>query len=201
MTQIVFVRHASCAPVGVSIAGRQPGVRLDATGRVQAQTLVDRLAGASFNAIYTSPLERCVETAGPLAAANELTVATMEDLNEIDFGEWTGQSLDDLASVPEWQRFNAWRSLTRVPGGETMAEAQARGVRAIELLREQHPDGRVAVVSHADMIRCILVFYLGMPIDHMQRLEVAPASLTVLELWDRWVVLRALNVAGPLSLD
>jgi probable phosphomutase (TIGR03848 family) len=201
MTQIVFIRHASCAPVGVSIAGRTPGVRLDDTGRVQALALVERLPGASFNAIYTSPLERAVETAQPLAAANGLTTSPMEDLNEIDFGDWTGMSLDELAPQTEWQRFNAWRSLTRIPGGETMAEAQTRGVRAVEAIRQRHPNGRVAVVSHADLIRCILAYYLGMPIDHVQRLEVAPASLSILEIWDRWVVLRALNVGGPLALE
>jgi probable phosphomutase (TIGR03848 family) len=198
MTTILLIRHGSCAPVGHSIAGRAEGIHLDEAGQAQAAELPVRLGALPISAIYSSPLERARETAAPLARSRALEPRTLDDLIEVDFGRWTGATLDELASEPAWRRFNSWRSITRIPQGEHAAEVQLRGIRAIEKIRAEHPDGTVAVVSHADLIRVVLAYYLGMPLDHVLRLEVAPASISVLEMWEEWLVVTGVNIRGEL---
>lgn len=151
-------------------------------------------------AVYSSPLERAVQTARPLAARLALPVMEREALGEIRTGEWTGRSLADLEADPRWRLFNAYRSGTRIPGGERMLEVQLRVVGELDRLREAHPASVVAVVSHGDPIRAALLHYLGMPLDFVLRLEVSPASLSVvaLEEWGPRVLL--VNDTGGLPL-
>src|SRR5687767_15126552 len=107
MTTFLLVRHALCDPVGCLIAGRQPGVHLNDAGRLQAHRLAERLQPIALEGIYSSPLDRAVETADPIARAKGLPVQVAEGWNEIDFGEWTGRALVDLDPLPEWRRFNS----------------------------------------------------------------------------------------------
>lgn len=198
MTTILLIRHATCAPAGAAIHGRESGLHLGADGRAQAAELPARLQDVPLAAIYSSPLERAYETAEPLVAARGLELRTLADLTEVDFGDWTGRKQDELAGTPTWRRFNQWRSLTRIPGGELALEAQLRGVRAIERLRRDHPEDSVAAVSHGDLIRAVLLYYLGMPLDNILRVEVAPASISVLEISEEWLTVTGINIRGPL---
>lgn len=187
MTRFLLVRHAAVDPVGVAIAGRAPGVPLNDAGREQASRIASAMAAVTVGAVYTSPLERARETAEPIARAHGLDARVNDAFTEVDFGEWTGQSLRALGGDERWRRFNTFRSGERIPGGELMAEAQLRAVRGLEQLRGVHGDATVVIVSHADVIRATLAYYLGMPIDLMQRLEIAPASVSALAL-DDWCV-------------
>src|SRR3712207_184002 len=110
MTTFLLIRHALCDPVGHSIAGRRPGVHLNAQGHNQAQRLAERLESILLQAIYSSPLERAQETARPIALSKRGEIRTSEAWTEIDFGEWTGRTLAELQPLPEWQRFNRSRS-------------------------------------------------------------------------------------------
>lgn len=192
-TRFLLVRHATCHPVGVSIAGRAPGVSLDVDGRAEAARLADALRAAPIEAIYTSPLERARETADAIARVHHLPVQQCDAFTEIDFGEWTGCTFDALAADERWRRFNTFRSATRIPGGELITEVQLRAVRGLEQLRRAHADGTVVVVSHADVIRAVLAYYLGMPLDLMLRLEIAPASTSVLHLDDWGATIARVN--------
>ena len=198
MTTFLLVRHALCDPVGQSIAGRSPGVHLNDAGRVQAARLSDRLSAFPIQAVFSAPLERARETAAPLADRLRLPVRTIEALGEIDFGEWTGRSLGELAGQPTWTRFNTLRSLTRVPGGEAMLEVQARAVSAVEEIRRTIPEGQCAVVSHGDVIRGLLAHCAGIPLDLMLRLEISPASVSVLRITEHEISVRAVNVTEQL---
>ena len=195
MTTFLLIRHAMCDPVGRSIAGRAPGVHLNELGRAQAERLAQRLAGVPLDAVYTSPLERARETAEPLARRLGLAVRVVEALGELDFGDWTGRALAELDALGDWRRFNALRSITGAPGGELMLEVQARVVRALEAMRREHPDGRCAVVSHGDVVRGAIAHYAGVPLDFLQRLEVGPASVSVLRVTETEVAVRAINLA------
>src|SRR3982751_391471 len=128
MTTFLLIRHALCDPVGRSIAGRAAGVSLNRRGLQQAEALAARLAELPIAAVYSSPLERALQTAGPIAKLKGLPLEQREGWNEIDFGEWTGKQLGELQAVPEWQNFNTYRSGTRIPGGETMQEVLARAL-------------------------------------------------------------------------
>jgi probable phosphoglycerate mutase len=136
-------------------------------------------------AIYTSPLERTVETAAAIARAHGLEPVVSRELGELDFGKWEGERLDDLRGQELWNRFNTYRSGTRCPGGELMIETQTRMVRELDRLRSVHPDETVAIVSHGDPLRAVVAHYLGIPLDFILRFEIHPASLTVVEV-ENW---------------
>ncbi|HYF39819.1 MAG TPA: histidine phosphatase family protein [Gemmatimonadales bacterium] len=184
MTTFLLIRHALADPVGRLIAGRQPGVHLNDAGRQQASRLAERLDRVLLEAIYSSPLERARETAEPIAGSKRLQVQTVEAWNEIDFGEWTGRALSDLDPLPEWKRFNSSRSSCTIPGGENMADVLGRVLRDLDRLRCLHPaqGSCVGIVSHGDVLRTLVAHVLGIPLDFFQRLEISPASVTILEI-------------------
>jgi probable phosphomutase (TIGR03848 family) len=203
MTTYLLIRHALCDSVGRTIAGRAPGVSLNADGRHQAEALASRLADLPIVAVYSSPLERAVETARPIAERKGLPVQPLEGLNEIDFGEWTGRTLAELNPVPEWQGFNSYRSGSRIPAGETMLEVLTRTLEEFERLQRIHsPGSLVAVVSHADVLRAAIAHFLGMPLDWLLRLELGPASVSIVELQSYGPRLLLLNslVGWPIDL-
>lgn len=177
--------------VGKTITGRAPGVHLNEAGRKQADDLHSRLRRWKIDAIYSSPLERALETAAPAARRLGVNVMKSEALSEVDFGEWSGKTLDELDQLPQWRIYNTFRSSTRAPGGELATEVQTRMVEQLTRYSRQHPDQIVAVVSHADSIRLTLAHFLGMPIDLMHRLEIRPCSISVVRLaeWGPQVLL------------
>jgi probable phosphoglycerate mutase len=182
MTTFLLIRHALCDPVGKAIAGRAAGIHLNRAGREQADRLAVRLEDVAISAAYSSPLERALETASPLAARKTLPVQIAEGLNEIDFGDWTGRTLAELDRLPEWREFNSFRSGTRIPGGETMMEVLARATGELGRLQQAHPAPTdvVALVSHGDVLRGIICHALGIAPDLLQRIELTPASVSVL---------------------
>ena len=184
MTTLLLVRHALCDHVGDRLAGRAAGVRLNAEGRSQGAQLAERLADVGVEAVYTSPLERARETAEIIAARVRAPVMEHPELTEIDFGEWTGKSFGELAPLDAWRRFNDSRATALVPGGECMADAQRRALRAIEEIASGHPESVIVTVSHADVIKAVLAFHLRMSLDDILRFDVAPASVSVVEVGD-----------------
>jgi broad specificity phosphatase PhoE len=196
---VLLIRHASCDHVGRRIAGRAPGVCLDARGRAEALALAKAMAGRRIDAVYSGPLERAMETARPLAERLGQTVRAAGGLDELDFGEWTGRSLASLAEDPRWRAFNTARASTRIPGGELMSEAADRAMAELSRFEREHPDGVVAAVSHADVIRGVLLRCLDMPLDAVHRLSVAPASVSVVRVFAEGAQVVGLNwvVGGP----
>jgi probable phosphomutase (TIGR03848 family) len=182
MTTFLLIRHGLTDAVGNLMTGHNAGVHLNATGRDQAASLPRRLGAVSLAAIYSSPLERARETAQPVADAFGLRVNVEPRFIEVDFGGWTDRRFADLADDPQWQLYNAFRGVTRPPGGEALVDVQRRTVDALFDLRAQHPGDVVAVVSHADTLRAVLLYFLGMPIDFVLRLDLAPARISVLQL-------------------
>ncbi len=147
-----------------------------------ARSLGDRIASVRVDAIYTSPVQRCRETAKIVATNWGLRPVPYRSFSEVDYGSWTGRKLSSLRRTKQWRELFASAARFRFPGGETLGEAQARAVAAAEGLAERHPDQTVAVVSHSDVIRAMLVHYLGMPLDLIHRLDVLPASASVIDL-------------------
>ena len=180
---LFLLRHAAHDRVGDTLCGRMPGVTLGDHGRRQAAALAGRLEREGIAAIHTSPMERARETAEPIAARLGLAPQVEAGLDEIDFGAWTSRSFASLDGDPDWTRWNESRATARPPGGEAMAEAQSRALDAVERLRAAHPEGRVALVSHCDVIKAVLAHYLAVPLDGLHRFDIAPASLSALALW------------------
>ncbi|MFO7177344.1 MAG: histidine phosphatase family protein [Pseudomonadota bacterium] len=193
MTVLLLIRHGETDAVGRRLVGRLAGVPLNARGREQAERLGDALKTVPLAAVYSSPLERAVSTAEPIARGRGLSVDVREDLNEADFGEWTGLEFRELGARPEFVRWNAERSCTRPPGGEHVAEIQARMARELLEMTRRHPDATVAVVGHADPLRAALAYFLGMPSDLLLRIDLLPASISALRIVPGGPTLLAAN--------
>ncbi len=193
-TTFHLVRHGSHDRLDHMLCGRMGGVRLGESGRAEAQAAAARLAGDALAAVVSSPLERCRETADAIAAGHGLEVALDPAFLELDFGDWTGRSFPELEADPRWDPWNSRRSLNRPPGGESLGEAQMRGVRGLEQLRARHPDQAVAVVTHSDIIKALTAHVLGLNLDLYHRFDVDPASITTLVLGDWGAKLVRLNL-------
>jgi probable phosphoglycerate mutase len=193
VTTFLLIRHGSTALVGHTLAGRLPGVHLDAAGRKQAQEVAARLENRVIAAVYSSPLERARETAEPLADRLGQQIRILDAFNEIDFGGWQGKRVADLEGDAHWSRFNMVRSVTHAPEGELMLDVQSRVAHALDDLRQKHREETVAIVSHADVIKAALLLYLGASLDAHLRLEISPASVSVLELSEWGPRITAVN--------
>ena len=154
------------------------GVGLSGDGLAEVARTAARLRREPIAAVYSSPLQRCRESADAVGRALGLEVVDAPSLVELDFGEWTGRPFDDLEADPRWAAWNVRRSLHRPPGGESLGEAQMRAVRATQDIAAAHPDAAVVLVSHSDIIKALAMYWLAMPTDFYHRLEVSPASLT-----------------------
>jgi probable phosphoglycerate mutase len=188
-----LVRHAAHELVDRILCGRMPGVSLGEEGRAQARRVAERLARERIAAIHTSPLERAQETAAPIAEGLRLAPEVHEALNEIALGEWAGRSFEDLSQDPRWQSWNSARAMSRPPGGESMLEVQARAVGHLERARAAHPDQAVVLVSHADVIKAALLYFLGMPIDGYRLFDISPASISTLVVGDWGAKVLSMN--------
>jgi probable phosphoglycerate mutase len=170
--------------VGTMLCGRMPGISLGDMGMAQARRLSERFAHENVACVQTSPIERAVETAEPIAARIGEPVEVCEGINEIDFGAWSGMSFEALSREPRWNAWNSARAVSRAPEGETMLEAQGRIVKAIGELCHLYPGKSVILVSHSDVIKAALLYYLGLPIDAYARFEIEPASISTLVVGD-----------------
>lgn len=195
VTWVLLVRHGENEWVSTGkLAGRIPGVHLNEKGREQAQAVADFLAQQPIEAVYSSPLERCIETAEPLAQQFGMPVRVDDTLVEADYGEWQGQELKGLSQTPDWSMVQYFPSAFRFPGGETLRHTQQRAVDGIERIVAQHPDGVVAIFSHADVIRTVVAHYAGVPLDLFQRLQISTASVTTLAFYGGRPAILNVNV-------
>jgi probable phosphoglycerate mutase len=199
MTTFLLIRHGETDASGKVLTGWTPGWHLNEKGRRQALQLAQRLSPLSVRAVYSSPLERTVETAEAIADRFQTPVQIAEDLGELRFGAWEGCSIEALEAQDEWRRYHAQRGWVRPPGGELLAEVQSRMIRRIDCLRLRHSEETVAIVSHGDPLRAAVCQFLGIPLDLIGRFELDPGSVSVVEGRDwGWRVLR-LNDTGELQ--
>lgn len=193
MTRFLFIRHGEIEHLGSRITGRCESASLTRAGVVQAGRIALRLAQENILAVYSSPQERARETARVIADHLGQTFDVAAALDELDYGDWTGQTIETLRRAPQWQAFNSVRSCTRIPNGESMLEAQFRIVGFIDRLRERHSSGAIALVTHGDLIRAALAYYLGSPLDLMLRLDIHPASISIVEIDQVEPIIRCIN--------
>jgi probable phosphomutase (TIGR03848 family) len=203
MSTVLLVRHGLTALTGPVLTGRTPGVHLDDRGRAQAEALAQRVAALPLAAVVTSPLERCVETAGLITAAQKTPPqqAVDERLIECGYGDWTGKPIKDLARDPLWKVVQSQPSAVRFPNGESLLEVAARAVASIrDWDARLGADAVWVACSHGDVIKAILVDALGLHLDQFQRIVVDPCSTSIVRYTDtRPYVLRANDVGGELA--
>lgn len=195
MTTLFLVRHATHALVGRILAGRMCGLSLSEEGRRQSHRLAARLAAESLTLVQSSPRERAMQTAEPIAAAAQAPLATEPAIDEIEYGEWTGRPFAELKNDMRWREWNTHRDRVCPPRGEFMADAQQRLIAHLEATHRAHPDGRIVMVTHAEMIRAAVLHHLGLPLEAYDRIEISPASVTVLRIGKTNAEISTLNEA------
>jgi probable phosphomutase (TIGR03848 family) len=202
VTLVLVVRHGLTAATGSALAGRTPGIPLDDAGRAQAAAVAARLADVKLAAIVSSPLDRCLQTADAIAAAQkngDLTVQTDERLTEVGYGDWTGKSLRKLSREPLWRTVQAHPSAVTFPGegGEALADAQRRAVAAVRDWNARlGAKGAYLICSHGDVIKAIVADSLGLHLDLFQRIIIDPCSLTVIRYTPLRPFVERLNDTG-----
>ncbi|MDF0530521.1 MSMEG_4193 family putative phosphomutase [Tsukamurella sp. 8F] len=204
---VILIRHGrSTANTSGVLAGRTPGVALDDVGRAQADDLVTRLGGVEIVAAVRSPLLRCEQTLAPLLSARALDATVDDRLAEVDYGSWTGRKIGELLNEPLWKVVQQQPSAAEFPGGEALAQVQARAVAAVRahdraVTAEFGPDAVWVACSHGDVIKAIVADAVGSHLDQFQRIVVNPASTSVVTYGEhRPVVHWVNNSTGPAVL-
>ena len=197
MTRILLVRHAPTKETGTHLTGRLPGVSLGEEGERAALVTARALADLELAAIYSSPIERTMETARILAGPHGLSPICEPGVTEIDFGSWTGRSLESLRRTQQWETVQSKPSRFRFPEGESFAEAQERAVKSVRRIAAERNGSSVVVVSHSDTIKLVLSHFLGQPLDLFQRLRISTASISDLRLGENGPpVVVSINTGG-----
>lgn len=186
MTTTAFlVRHAVHATVGRVLVGRDQTAGLNSEGFWQAGRLAQYFSHMRIAAIQCSPQLRARQTASAIAHAGRMPVLIARELDEVDVGDWTGRSFDELAHDPRWRRWNSERASARVPNGENMDEVQHRLAHHLAHVANSFLNGRLVLVTHAEIIRTAILLLRRLPMQEFVRVHVDPASVTTLHL-DRY---------------
>ncbi|MDJ0952168.1 MAG: histidine phosphatase family protein [Acidimicrobiia bacterium] len=180
--RVHLIRHSLTPETGKRLSSLDPDISLSPQGVEIANELAGFLSGVELTAIYTSPHQRCRETAAAIAKGRGIRLRTDKAFVEADYGKWLGRPLKSLYRLKAWQQLHASASRFRFPEGETLQEVQTRAVAGVEALSAKHANEPIAVSSHGDVIKVIVAYYLGVPLDLSNRLEPMPASVSVVDI-------------------
>ncbi len=195
MAIILLIRHGENDWVGKKLAGRLPGVHLNQNGLDQSEALAETLQNLPIKAIYSSPLERALETAQPLAQVKKMEISICENLSEINFGGWQGKTIKQMRRLKLWETVQNQPSQMQFPNGESFIGAQNRLVDCITQISEKHePFDLVACFSHSDAIRLLVAYYLNVPLDSFQRIQINTASISMLMLTNEHISVPFVNL-------
>jgi len=199
MPLLLLIRHGENEYVKTGkMAGRLPGVHLNERGKKQAAELAEALKQVPLKAIYSSSLERAVETAEPIVEGRKLEIQLRPQLMDNDIGKWQGRTLKQLSRTKKWKIVQQAPSRFTFPEGESFLQTQTRIASTLDEIAASHrPKDIVAVIFHADPIKLAVAHYLGMPLDHFQRLGCDTGSETFLYIGESSAHLIRLNQSPP----
>ena len=190
---IVLVRHATCPQIDSVLLGRSVDRPLDERGEGQARFVAQRLLAVPNLVVESSPRRRARHTAGIIAAQRDTVVRIVPQMDEVDFGSWSGQSFEALAADPQWRRWNQYRAVSRTPAGESIRDVQERVLTHFRKLAQTFDEETIAIVTHAEVIRSAVLLALQAPIDDYYRYQIGPASLTRLTVEGSQLRLDSVN--------
>ena len=191
--EFLLVRHATCERMDEMLLGRTVDSPLDARGMQEAAAMARVVGSNQKLLIVASPRRRTQQTAAAIGAVTDAEIVTSAAVDEIDFGEWSGRTFVQLAEDPDWRRWNENRSSARTPAGESIADVQARVLEQLRELREEHPGRCIVVVTHSEVIRSMVLYWLEAPIESYHRLVISPASWTRVSIGDWGVRIEGIN--------
>jgi alpha-ribazole phosphatase len=194
-TRLLLIRHAQPDEDARGRCYGRLDIGLSARGQRRAQLLARTLDRIPLAAVYSSPSTRTLETAGPLAAAHQLTPSVEDALREIDFGELEGRSYDEIqAAYPDLYR--SWMetpTLVEFPGGESYTQLRERALAALEAIRARHRGEVAAIVSHGGILRAMLADCLRMPDEAIFRVDQSYGGLSIIDWFDGSPLVRVVN--------
>lgn len=180
MLEILLIRHGQTDwNRDRRIMGRRP-IPLNATGRQEAMAIAAYLADVPIDAVFASPVRRTAETASLIVRGKKVRVQPAPEMAEIEYGRWAGKTFQEVTSDKNYQTYHTRPRHAQAPGGEKMTAVHKRAVGFIETLRRRHESGRILVVSHADVIKAVLVHYLGLDLNDILRFRIDNGSLSLL---------------------
>jgi probable phosphoglycerate mutase len=200
MPLLLLIRHGENDFIKTGkMAGRLPGIHLNERGQKQAQALGEALKDVPVKAVYSSPLERAMETAEPIAKVRNLNIIPVPGLLESDVGKWQGRPWKVIRRIKVWKIVLHSPSRFRFPEGESFPEMQTRIVTALDEICARHkkPQDIIAVVFHADPIKLAIAHFIGLPLDHFQRLGCDTGSVTMLSVNEGSAHLMWMNRRPP----
>ncbi len=183
MVRIILIRHGETDwNQARRIQGGGSDTPLNERGRQQAESLALRLQPERVQAIYSSPLQRALDTAQAIARHHQLEVKIEPSLKEIEVGELEGVSVIDMGKRLDHLLTKASQggALPKMPGGESLREVQQRAWGTIKRLANKHPDGALVVVSHYFAILTIICSALGLPLSQINRLRLGAGSISTI---------------------
>jgi broad specificity phosphatase PhoE len=185
MTRILLIRHGHVEGIVPERFRGRADVPLSALGRRQAAATAARIAaGWRFARIYASPMRRCLETAGAIAAPTGAQVETLPSLNDLDYGAWQWKTYDDVraASPVLFERWFAAPETVRFPGGESLQDLVARTADALRTVIELHAGDTVVMLGHDSVNRAILMQLLDQPLSAYWRIAQSPCGINEIEV-------------------
>ncbi|HSB43106.1 MAG TPA: histidine phosphatase family protein [Methylomirabilota bacterium] len=181
MRRLVLARHGQSVSNAVRRFQGAQDVALSPLGVRQAEALRQAVGRRRIAHVYTSPLERARRTAEIAVAGLDLPLTVVADLRELSLGEWEGCTVEEIRTRPgdpyaQWVRDPVQ---CRPPGGEPLAQVQARALQAVDRIASAHPDGEaILIVSHGGVISALLAHWLGLPLSSIWRIAVSNCSLS-----------------------
>jgi len=203
VTTVVLVRHGLTRLTGPVLAGWTPGLHLDERGEAQAAAVAERLRPLPLAAVVSSPLDRCLDTAGAVLAGRNMALQVDDRLGECRYGDWTGRPLKELAKDPLWKVVQTHPSAVVFPGpeGEALRDTQVRAVAAVRHWNaELGQDATWLACSHGDVIKAVVADAMGLHLDQFQRIVIDPCSVTVIRYTElRPFVVRVNDTGGGVA--
>jgi len=199
MTKILLIRHGDTDYVDEALAGRIDSP-LNLLGIQQSEAIANAIKHLPIQAIYTSPLIRTQQTAEPLAKLLNLEININHELNQVNFGKWQGMDFDELVQDPDWKLFRENPASVKIPGGEDSSMVRERVSNAIHLLSQQYEEEEIiAIFSHGSIIRHTISYFIGLPVNNSNQIQIAPASISTLMVRERNGKLLHLNQELPVN--
>lgn len=185
MLELLFIRHGQTEYNAKRLVmGRQP-IPLNDVGVRQVEELCARFEDAGVKAVITSPVLRAKQTAERIARhCGDIDVEETDGLAELDYGEWVNRDIDEIiAENPdEWKKYRTRPDEMSFPGGESIGEASVRIGAIADDIVQRYEGGRVALVSHADVIKIALVHLMGFELRHMARFSIDNCAVCMMRI-------------------
>lgn len=202
MTKIILTRHGHVEGITPERFRGRTDVPLTAIGQTQAEALASRIAGSwTPVAVYTSPLGRCVDTGDRIAKACGATTTILDDLVDLDYGQWQWRTHDEVRSASP-ELFAAWRTtphLVRFPDGDSLQDLVARTGDAMRFVTSQHPHATVVPVGHDSVNRAMLLQLIDQPLSAYWRVSQGPCAINEIDIADGSIQVRRLNDTSHLE--